>query len=113
MIGEPRPYQVAHRRTPVLKACRCSAVFVGDPISRDCPACKRKADLRSSLASVRRLRAKRRPPLTQQCRQCGGPMSAKRSTKAFCSERCRVAAHRERLRGATDAPGRPFWIQPA
>jgi hypothetical protein len=98
--GHRDRYRVDYNRTPVLKACRCSAVFLGDPCSRHCPACKREADLRATRAAVRRLRAKRRPPLAQQCRQCGAPMSAKRSTKAFCSEKCRVAAHRERRRAA-------------
>ena len=84
------------RRTQMLKRCACSAVYVGDPSARHCPACKREAHRRATLAAVRRLRAKRRPPLAQQCRQCNAPMTAKRSTKAFCSEKCRVAAHRER-----------------
>ena len=88
----------SYTRTPVLKACACSAVFVGDSCTRHCPACKREADLLSTRAAVRRLRAKRRPPrpLALQCRQCGAPMTAKRPSKAFCSEKCRVAAHRER-----------------
>jgi hypothetical protein len=87
-----------YHRLPVLKACACSAVFVGDSCSRHCPACKREAALLSARTAVRRLRAKRRPPrpLALQCRQCGAPMTAKRATKAFCSEKCRVAAHRAR-----------------
>ena len=89
----------SYTRTPVLKACACSAVFVGDSCTRHCPACKREADLLSTRTAVRRFRAKQRqPPLVLQCRQCGAPMTAKRSTKAFCSEKCRVAAHRERDR---------------
>jgi hypothetical protein len=88
-----------YHRTPLLKACHCSAVYVGDSCSRHCPACKREADLLSTRTAVRRLRAKQRqPPLVLQCRQCNAPMTAKRSTKAFCSEKCRVAAHRERER---------------
>jgi hypothetical protein len=92
------PYQVGYHRPLVLKACHCSAVFVGDPCTRHCPACKREAALLSTRTAVRRFRAKRRPqpPLALQCRQCDAPMTAKRSTKAFCSEKCRVAAHRER-----------------
>src|SRR5580700_6794001 len=88
----------SYTRTPVLKACHCAAVFVGDSCSRHCPACKREADLLSTRTAVRSLRAKRRPPrpLALQCRQCGAPMTAKRATKAFCSEKCRVAAHRAR-----------------
>jgi hypothetical protein len=94
--GHRDAYRVSYHRPPVLKACGCSAVFVGDSCSRHCPACKREADLLSTRAAVRRLRAKRRPPppFALQCRQCGAPMTAKRSTKAFCSEKCRVAAHR-------------------
>jgi hypothetical protein len=87
----PRNYN----RTPVLKACGCSAVFVGDSCTRHCPACKREADLLATRTAVRRFRAKRRQPLVLQCRQCDAPMTAKRSTKAFCSEKCRVAAHRQ------------------
>jgi hypothetical protein len=87
----------SYTRTPVLKACRCSAVFVGDSCTRHCPACKREADLLATRTAVRRFRAKQRQsPLALQCRQCGAPMTAKRPSKAFCSEKCRVAAHRER-----------------
>ena len=87
----------SYTRTPVLKACACSAVFVGDSCTRHCPACKREADLLSTRTAVRRFRAKQRQsPLALQCRQCGAPMTAKRPSKAFCSEKCRVAAHRER-----------------
>ena len=89
----------SYTRTPVLKACACSAVFVGDSCTRHCPACKREADLLSTRTAVRRFRAKQRQsPLALQCRQCGAPMTAKRPSKAFCSEKCRVAAHRERER---------------
>ena len=87
----------SYTRTPVLKACACSAVFVGNSCTRHCPACKREADLLSTRTAVRRFRAKQRQsPLALQCRQCGAPMTAKRPSKAFCSEKCRVAAHRER-----------------
>jgi hypothetical protein len=71
------PYSVSYHRTLILKACSCSAVFVGDARASLCPACKREADLRSTRASVRRLRAKRRPPpnsaasAPRQCRRNG------------------------------------------
>ena len=88
-----------YHRTPLLKACHCSAVFVGDSCTRHCPACKREADLLATRTAVRRFRAKQRQPLlVLQCRQCGAPMIAKRASRAFCSEKCRVAAHRERDR---------------
>ena len=95
--GHRDPYRVLYHRPLVLKACACSAVFVGDSCTRHCPACKREADLLSTRTAVRRFRAKQRQsPLALQCRQCGAPMTAKRPSKAFCSEKCRVAAHRER-----------------
>jgi hypothetical protein len=78
----------------VLKACGCRAVFVADVRARRCPACQCAAVLASTRASLKRLRAKRRPALAGQCRDCGAPITATRSTKVFCSAKCRVAAHR-------------------
>jgi hypothetical protein len=86
----------AFRMPLVLKTCRhCRTALVGLPSTRLCPACKHKAALASSRASAHRLRAKRREALDLHCRQCGAPLAAKRSTKAFCSAKCRVAARRE------------------
>jgi hypothetical protein len=70
-------YQASYTRRPVLKACRCSAIFVGDSCTRHCPACKREANLLATRTAVRRFRAKRRPqpPLALQCRQCDAPMT--------------------------------------
>ena len=48
----------SYTRTPVLKACACSAVFVGDSCTGHCPACKREADLLPTRTAVRRFRAK-------------------------------------------------------
>jgi hypothetical protein len=53
-----------YHRTPILKACHCSAVFVGDSCTRHCPACKREADLLSIRTAVRRFRAKQRQSLS-------------------------------------------------
>jgi hypothetical protein len=104
--GHRDSYDASYTRTPVLKACACSAVFVGDSCTRHCPACKREADLIATRAAVLRFRAKQqRQPLVLHCHQCDAPMTAKRSTKALCSDKCRVAAHRERERAAVD--GRP------
>ena len=46
--GPRDPYQVNYNRPLILKPCRCSAVFIGDPHSRHCPACKREAVRRSA-----------------------------------------------------------------
>ena len=114
--GHRDPYWVSYHRPPVLKACACSAVFVGDSCSRHCPACKREADLLSTRAAVRRLRAKRRPPrpLALQCLQCGAPMTAKRATKAFCSENAgwprTVRSYNERARAHPFGLPRPYPV---
>jgi hypothetical protein len=91
---DKRQYQPMFFMPLVLKTCGCSAVFVGDTRTRRCPTCQRASALASTRASLRRRRAKRRSALAGQCRHCGAPMTAKLSTKAFCSVKCRVAAHR-------------------
>ena len=53
----------SYNRPSILKACSCSGNFVGDPCTCYCPACKREAEVRNNLASVRRPLVKRRPPL--------------------------------------------------
>jgi hypothetical protein len=62
----------SYTRTPVLKACACSAVFVGDSCTRHCPACKRETDLLSTRTAVRRFRAKQRQRLQADGRASGG-----------------------------------------
>jgi hypothetical protein len=44
------------RRKPMLKACGCSTIFVGDRAALTCPDCARKA----GIAQVQRLRARRK-----------------------------------------------------
>jgi hypothetical protein len=44
------------RRKPMLKACGCSTIFVGDRAALTCPDCTRKA----GIAQVRRLRVRRK-----------------------------------------------------
>jgi hypothetical protein len=55
-------------RRPMLKACACSAIFVGDPVALNCPDCARKVALVQRRAANQRFRAKRRPPLGEHCR---------------------------------------------
>jgi len=64
------------RRRPMLKACACSTVFVGDPAALNCPDCARKVALVQSRAAGRRLRARRRLPLAERCRERTLPHSA-------------------------------------
>jgi hypothetical protein len=65
------------RRRPMLKACACSAVFVGDPAALNCLDCARKAALSQTRAAGRRLRARRRLPLAERCHGSGEPMAAR------------------------------------
>lgn len=44
------------RRKPMLKACGCSKIFVGDRAALTCPDCARKA----GIAQVQRLRTRRK-----------------------------------------------------
>jgi hypothetical protein len=88
----------------MLKACHCGAAFVGVSRAQHCPSCQREATLNAAREAVRRIRVSRRAPLAGTCRQCGAPMTAKRSTKAFCSGKCRMAANRARKGSESGGP---------
>ena len=53
--------------------------------------CRRVQDARRNRTA--RAREKRPLPIIE-CEHCGQPVDAERSTRRFCSSRCRVAAHR-------------------
>jgi hypothetical protein len=65
------------RRRPMLKACGCSTVFLGDRAALTCPNCARKA----AIAQIRRLRARRRLLLAESCRECVPPHPAAASAR--------------------------------
>jgi hypothetical protein len=65
------------RRTPMLKACGCSTVFVGDRTALYCPECARKA----AIAQIQRLRARRKLVLAETCRECVLPHPAAASAR--------------------------------
>ena len=80
-----------------------SSVQVDFP-ERDLPALDRTnldgwiADLRKGEAAVRRLRQRLealRDDAKRQCDQCGRPLIG-RADARYCSDRCRVQAHRAR-----------------
>jgi endogenous inhibitor of DNA gyrase (YacG/DUF329 family) len=52
---------------------------------------------RANAARARRNAERRKGRI---CQACGAPVEAERSSKKFCSDRCRVAAHRKRKREA-------------
>ena len=64
------------RRRPMLKACGCSTVFVGDRAALTCPECARKA----AIAQIQRLRARRRLLLAAPSREHALPRSLARVT---------------------------------
>jgi hypothetical protein len=78
----------------------CNAPFVAHPAARLCSAeCKtafKRASQRKASAKRTVKRDERRAGLRVRCRQCGEPVQASRSTKAFCLAKCRLAAYRAR-----------------
>jgi hypothetical protein len=82
-----------------LRRCVCGTAFVGGFGAyrcRDCRADIKRANLRRASAKRAEARAvSRAAALT--CRQCGCAITdSARTTKAFCSNKCRVAAFRIR-----------------
>jgi hypothetical protein len=67
---------------------RCGEPFLGPGNLRICSdACRAKPPRKRPRLRLRTLRS---------CRQCGGALTATRSTRAFCSNACRQAAYRTR-----------------
>jgi hypothetical protein len=56
------------------------------------------ADREAALVALNARRGERRLAARQSatCHQCGKPLDAERSTKAYCSNACRQAAYRKR-----------------
>jgi hypothetical protein len=85
-----------------LHRCRqCGAGFIAHAAARLCSAdCRKLAGKTSALkarATRTETRQRRRESLAVICRQCGVPIEgASRSTRAYCSEKCRQAAYRAR-----------------
>ncbi len=98
--GSNMPVCLSHKATRLIRCGACGAPFIAHPAARLCsPACRLKASRASQRkASAKRTieRDERRAALLIRCRQCGEPVQASRSTKAFCSAACRVAAARAR-----------------
>lgn len=73
----------------------CEAIYAGTPGTRYCsPKCQKLAEREQVQASNRRIAIRRRVRRSRVCERCGEPMDSERSTKRFCSARCRVAAYR-------------------
>jgi hypothetical protein len=100
------------RRTQMLKRCACSAVFVGDPGARHCPACKRAADLAATRAAVRRMRlagpTRRSPHATPAASQsasrrtrCSTTAAAPRAPPSFPAARPHSRQPRARKPGTS------------
>ena len=72
------------------RCTRCGEPFLGPGNLRICSdICRAKPPQKRPRLLLRTLRS---------CRQCGGPLTATRSTRTFCSNACRQKAHRRALR---------------
>jgi hypothetical protein len=70
------------------RCTRCGEPFLGPGNVRICSdVCRAKPPRKRPRLLLRTLRS---------CGQCGGPMTATRSTRTFCSNACRQAAYRAR-----------------
>ena len=99
----PEPPTLPHVDLWRKTSCRhCGRGFyrIGKYLGHVCSeVCARKAalpGLKRKIARQTAARSKKRAEARagRSCLVCGEPMEAKRSTKRYCSERCRVAAHR-------------------
>jgi hypothetical protein len=87
-----------------LKRCaRCRVWFIAPAPVRLCSdGCRAAAKRQSNAKQIaKRTEAgrRRRESLQVECRQCGAPIAASRSTRSFCSPACRQAAYRARRSG--------------
>jgi hypothetical protein len=100
-LGADWQKQLVHCKTADVHLCpRCDGIFAGTPGVHYCsPACQEEAareQRRRSRARIGKRRAARRAELSSRCAHCQEPMPSCRSSKRYCSVRCRVAAHRGR-----------------
>jgi hypothetical protein len=85
-----------------FKQCpQCTGFFIGHRTAGVCSDdCRRLWRQRKNTATKRKSRdwwRENRDDLPQDCEHCGVPMQASRSTRRFCSDRCRKAAARTAL----------------
>jgi hypothetical protein len=90
-----------------VRCARCRSWFYGPTRARLCPACL-KSERETALTALNARRAGRRlkARLGVTCRQCGEPLDAERSTKAYCSNACRQEAYRVRRLSLTNSSHR-------
>jgi hypothetical protein len=70
--------------------CECGQSFIAhDGRMKTCEACKAKAK-QERLSTLTYQRQEHH----QTCQHCGQPIQSERSTKRFCSAKCKVAYHR-------------------
>jgi hypothetical protein len=77
---------------------RCQRPFIGlsgaKICSDECRTLAKRDSIRKASAKRGRRRAEASEARTSACRHCGEHLPARRSSKRFCSVKCRVAAHR-------------------
>lgn len=102
--------QLRHRLDDPLVRCEhcpdCDSLFIAALLkprrptvtknrAQRCIACQETRRLAMKAAAARRRRAERPAPLIA-CQHCGSQFEATRRSARFCSDRCRVAAHRRK-----------------
>jgi hypothetical protein len=77
-----------------LRTCRhCRCTFLGQPNTAYCTeVCVQQAA--NARQNEQRGTARQKAREGRHCLGCHEPLTAQRSTKRYCSARCRVAAHR-------------------
>jgi hypothetical protein len=98
-LGRDRVLLAFSIRKPVIRPCRCGAFFLRGWSHQwrrfRCDSCAKAAEKASrQRASKRRSQAREKARAYRRCRHCGSVLAARRSTKCFCSDRCRVKAWR-------------------
>jgi hypothetical protein len=98
----PTPIMVSRYGWAEYYCHHCTRAFyrlndVGYYCSNKCEDAVRRVSAVKATKARSEQRAAERAKHNNKCNMCGKPITAKRSTMKFCSIRCRVAAHRERI----------------
>ena len=112
---EPEPFKQQHLNTRHLRlktCCRCQQQFVGHWRAAVCSNSCSQAEYADYLAGRRQLRKERREAAAakrkistvtsvtveiHRCEHCRIEIEPQRSTRRFCSDRCRKAASRAKM----------------
>jgi predicted nucleic acid-binding Zn ribbon protein len=96
-VIDPR---IANDQTHVCRCRICDGWTTGGGsfCSKECGRVDRAREKAELSRKARERRAKARVIVNEVCLVCGGPLAVLRTTRRFCSSRCRQAEHRKRHR---------------